>query len=210
MKEKLKNPFVQQYALEILLPIAGFFFFDWSLTIIGVFYFLDQIASDLVFTRRLKRIGKETGVSNFAALSILALIGFLLIFLIELFIFHKYWPGIISQNTPDFYAELWDFTVSELWLLFPLLILMYHLKDTFTFYMPRRYLNYNFNKALIGRLILNAGILILIFAGLLLTPQLNGLEIIALFIFIAIKLAYDFSFGKWCMKWGKIDKSVGV
>lgn len=207
MKEKLKNPFVQQYALELLLPIAGYFLFDWSLTIIAVFYFLDQIASDLVYTRKINKIGKENGVKNHLFISLVALFIFLIIFTIEIVVFNDLWPLIIQQDTTTFHQEIWNFTVGELWLLFPLLIAVYHMKDLFTFYMPRRFLNYDFRKTILSRTLMNMGIFILVFIGLQITPSLKGIEIPALFIFIGIKLAYDFSIGRWSNKYG-IKKSA--
>ena len=205
MKEKLKNPFFQQYALELLLPIVGYFFFDWSITIIAIFYFLDQIASDLVYTRKIYKIGAESKAKNHLIISIFTLINFLVIFVAEIALFNNFWPDLISQSRTEFYAEIWDFTVSELWILFPLLIAVYHLKDLFTFYMPRRFTNYDFKKIIFSRTILNLGIFVLVFNGLQFAPNLEGYEIIALFSFIAIKLAFDFTLGKWSMRHALIN-----
>lgn len=207
MKEKLKNPFFQQYALELLLPLVGYFFFDWSLTIIAVFYFLDQIASDIVYARKINKIGSEQKVKNHFFKSTVVLVNFLIIFVAEAALFDHFWPNLISQSKTEFYAEIWDFTVSELWILFPLLIAVYHFKDLFTFYMPRRFANHDFNKTIFSRTIFNLGIFMLVFNGLQLSPNIAGSELPALLVFIGIKLLYDFTAGKWYLKYSLIKQN---
>ncbi|MBK9191411.1 MAG: hypothetical protein IPM77_07790 [Crocinitomicaceae bacterium] len=56
LRDKLRNPFVQQYILEILIPLAGYFWFDWTIEIIALFYLIDQFASEFSFLRKLKSV----------------------------------------------------------------------------------------------------------------------------------------------------------
>ncbi len=197
LKQKLKNPFVQQSILEILLPIVGYFFFDWSLTIIAVFYLLDQFASELLFLRRLHWIQTKGSNQSKIPVLLLAIIFFSLFYGIELIVGSYFWIEFNLNQLGVLKAELLSFAKEELWILFPLIIYMYHLKDKFTFYMPRRYMNYDANKTFKMNVLSLLIVVLLVLTGLFVLNHINLNEITILFSFIGAKILFDFLFIPW-------------
>ena len=78
-KLNFKNPFVQQYILELLLPIIGYFFFNWTLPIIAVFYLMDQLGALFSLVRKLKLTSNYSQVS-YARQMILSIVASLISF----------------------------------------------------------------------------------------------------------------------------------
>jgi len=195
-RAKLRNPFVQQYLVEILFPLVGYFFFDWSLTVIAVFYLIDQLASETAFIRRLYKISSSSEIRS-TKIIFSAIILFVLIFLVELFFLHNSFQHIRSMTSEQLNSEIIVFAKEELWILFPLVILLYHFKDQFTFYIPRRYLQYNIRKTFTYHQIGSLIMLIIILAGFMLW-QISGIhDMIILISFLVLKIVFDFSIGKW-------------
>lgn len=199
MKERLRNPFVQQYLLEILLPIVGYYFFDWSLIIIASFYLIDQIGSEYSFVRKLNAISKSENKSGIKY-SFITIIFFLMIVCIEIFALYYFFSDENSGVEQKMITELAVFAKEELWILLPLIILMYHLKDQFTFFMPRRYLQKESKKFFQGHLIELSLIAGLVVVGSLAFSNLVIPDQILLFSFLAIKLLFDFTIGKYIEK----------
>ena len=119
LKTKLRNPKVQQYILEIVFPLAGYYFWDWSLLIIIVFYLLDFLASQLLFFRRLYFIQKHQNIFLWWTIP-LSITLFSILYLLVIralstsFIFTEY--GSVKP-----YDELTVFVKDELWFLFPVI-----------------------------------------------------------------------------------------
>jgi hypothetical protein len=201
-KEKLRNPFVQQYAVEILFPLIGFFFFDWSLVIIAIFYLMDQIGSETSFFRRLARVsaGKKGQVIRIFMWSLFA---FLALFTIQCAFLGMIGFNLLQPGT-DPTNEITAFMKEEGWFLFPLVIFMYHFKDQFMFYMPRRYLLYNPMKMQLYRLVSNLVILVLAVGGISVLKLVELPGAIILVIFLVIKIAFDFTVGKWADRKSKV------
>jgi len=195
-REKIRNPFVQQYIIEIAFPLIGYYFFNWSLTIIAVFYLVDFLASELAFFRRVHKIssGNQTSGKAFLFGSIFL---FLICFSILILFLYNNIISIRSIQPDDLYFELITFIKEELWLLFPLVIILYQFKDTFTFYMPRRYLLYNTKKTVVYHQLLNGIMLVLIVIGITLWRYTNINDTMVLFIFLLVKLGFDFTIVKW-------------
>lgn len=55
------NPKYIQFVGDAILPIAGFFFWDWSLYFIILFYFIDVFVSEIVSHLKSKRIYEYKG-----------------------------------------------------------------------------------------------------------------------------------------------------
>lgn len=195
LKARFKNPFVQQYVLEILFPLIGYFFFDWSIVVIVVFYLVDYFASETAFVFRVKRVTREKKtkwLGTFILATSLSLVFIGATTLIVYFIFPKV-DGFTSEYV---IAEVLKFSKDELWFLFPLVILMYLFKDQFTFYMPRRYLNYEVNKMICYRVLLNSVIGILVATGFLVWAAVPMHEAITIVVFLGLKLIFDFTIAK--------------
>ena len=191
----LRNPFVQQYAFEIVLPLIGFFFFDWSLIVIAVFYLMDQVGSESAFFRRLTRVAAEKNTRTIRIFT-WSLIAFLAIFSMQCAFLWLIGFNLIQPDQP-FTSGLITFMKEEGWFLFPLVIFMYHIKDQFTFYMPRRYLQYNPMKMQQYRMVLNFAILVLVVVGILLLKIVVMPEAVILILFLVVKIAFDFTVAKW-------------
>src|SRR5688572_28056960 len=138
-RERLRNPYVQKYLLEILLPLIGYFFFGWSLVIIAAFYIIDQVASEVSFLRKFVAIRKTENKKVFLVFTA-SVIVFLTVLGTELFMLLEYFVPHGLARLQRLLDELSAFAKEELWLLFPLVLVMYYVKDQFTFFMPRRYL----------------------------------------------------------------------
>ena len=188
-REKLRNPFVQQYAIEILFPLIGYFFFGWGILLIGVYYLLDRFASQLLFFRRLVWMRKKGNESSFyLILSIVLSFIWITIEIVALvYSIH------LTQNTAleTIGQEVYAFTLDELWFLFPLVILMYHLKDQFTFYMPRHYLKFDYVRSVKWNLVGGGLQLALLVLGMVLWIQFFIPNWAVIFIFVSVKIGYD-------------------
>ncbi|MBN4070884.1 hypothetical protein JYT72_00110 [Crocinitomix catalasitica] len=211
IREKLRNPFVQQYAIEILFPILGFYVFDWDLLIILVFYWIDQLSAELLFFRRLFVINTKSQhkVSPFFLLE--PILVFFIIFALQ--IYGVYYICSLDFSQLAYFgdevaaiAELIKFSFEELWLLFPLIIAVYYLKDLFTFYMPRRYLLYSRRRTISFRHLFNLSIFIGVCGFFLIMNKINGNEHLALFSFIVLKVIYDFTLMKWINRKSLLDQ----
>lgn len=195
IQARLKNPFVQQYLLEIFFPLIGYFFFDWSIIVIVVFYLVDYFASETAFVFRVKRVAREkksTWTNSFT----LALALSLIFVSLTTFIIYSIFPNIGGFASDYVTDEVLKFSKEELWFLFPLVILMYLFKDQFTFYMPRRYLNYEVNKMIRYRVLLNLTIVVLVATGFFVWATLPMHEAITILVFLVVKLIFDFTIAK--------------
>lgn len=199
IKERLRNPYVQQYLLEILLPIVGYYFFHWSLIIIASFYVIDQIGSEYSFIRKFQAIKKSENKSGFR-FSVVAIIFFMMIVCVEIFAIYYFFGDENVQVEQKMITELTVFAKEELWILLPLIILMYHLKDQFTFFMPRRYLQKESKKFFQGHLIELSLIAVLVVVASVAFSNLAIPDQILLFSFLAVKLLFDFTIGKYIEK----------
>ncbi|MDX1651102.1 MAG: hypothetical protein R3277_01335 [Brumimicrobium sp.] len=50
---------------EAIIPLAGYFFFDWNLYFILLFYFIDLIAGEVFLHLKLKKILNYQGISDY-------------------------------------------------------------------------------------------------------------------------------------------------
>lgn len=191
-KSRIRNPLVQQYLFEIVLPFAGYFFFDWSLMVIGVYYLLDQFVGQVLFFRRylwIENSGKIKRVNRtFLAL---ILISFIVLYALECGFFYHYMLVANDLTAEQFYQQLSVFAWEELWLLVPVMFIAYHMMDQFSFYMPRRYLNYHARKYAYLNTVLNIIILCLLVVGGWIWETYEFSDEWVLIIFVAVKVAFD-------------------
>lgn len=194
LKERLKNPFVQQYLIEIIFPLIGYFFFSWSLFIIGLYYIIDHLCAQLLFFRRLKWMNKSKA---FSFLPLIICVVLTVVFIAAEVLMLVYLIHVNKeQEIAAIQTEFLLFARQELWLLLPLLLFVYHVKDQFTFYVPRHYLKYDYVKSvkmnLIGMVI--QFVLLLLGGWMWISFKLN--DMVVILIFLLLKIAYDLTLGK--------------
>lgn len=195
--ERLRNPFIQQYLIEIVFPLLGYFFFDWDILIIGVYYFVDQLCSQIMFYRRALWVKNKGPIEGFGALFFIIFIpAFLVIFFFEIAWFSYLIVQTQEMNTGQIGEAVLAFGKSELWLLFPVVLFVYHLRDQFTFYMPRRFMNYNFQQMMSYDFLSNMIILTLFALGGMLWMKFALPDILVILLFLVLKIAFDLTLKK--------------
>lgn len=164
IKNQLRNPIVQQYLIEILFPIVGYYLFGWSIVLIALYYLIDYLVSIVMFFRRLIAINN---VAN-QPISLLSIVGstfvFLILFSVVIGVFFKGLTLSLNIDSAELSNQIYDAFINELWFLTPLVFILYIFKDRFTFYIPRRFLNFHNKRYLFVELIKS----FIIFFGLIL------------------------------------------
>lgn len=206
-KKKLRNPIVQQYLFELVLPFAGYFFFDWSILIIGIYYLIDQFVGQLLFVRRYLWVANQGKVKKIPPfLFVLIIPHFLIIFFLESYAFHGVLTELNGMSWSAFKSEIGTFAAEELWLLFPVMLLAYHMMDQFSFYMPRRYLNFTERKYGFANVLQNTLILALTMIIAILAITFRFSDTWLLIIFVLLKIGFDLFSHQFLMKRIQNDK----
>jgi hypothetical protein len=190
VKKQLKNPLVQQYVLEILLPLVGYFFFGWSITIIAAFYLIDYFSAEIARNRRVYKVFKASNENPLSFFVLSLVVGIILFVAVVWWV----WLMLLWHNfdyEQEMTTELITFAKEELWLLLPVVYLVYHFKDTLTFYMPRKFLSYHFQKMVKYQMLELVILAILVFVGSFFWNYLGLDDISALISFVVIKIGYD-------------------
>ena len=195
-KSKLRNPKIQQYGLEIIFPIASYFFWDWTVLLIVVFYLLDYLASHVMFTRRLMTIQKYQKEKVFWIVPSSALI-FLALYGVVLWVLNNTFDK--STNSSHL-VELTAFAKDELWFLFPVILLSYFMMDKMFFYMPRRFMNHKTKKYFFKNVVANLIATVLIVVAVFLSALFRPHDLIIIFSIIVTKLGFDFGVKKTLLK----------
>jgi hypothetical protein len=190
-KTYLKNPLNQQYIAEILFPILGYLFFDWSLLIIVLFYLIDQLAAQILFLKRLHTINQFHQIKNGPILIMISTFSFIVFFSIELYGLYLAFEKLSDLTGNCFTEEVLSFIKNELWLLFPLLILVYYMQDKLTFYMPRRFETQSSKNYVLINFIENCIITIMVVIGSYMYQFLTLPDLIVIALILVIKIAYD-------------------
>ncbi|MFT5819167.1 MAG: hypothetical protein ACI8ZM_000390 [Crocinitomix sp.] len=198
--QKLRNPFIQQYAIEIVFPLAGYFFFDWDILIIGVYYLVDHLCSQILFFRRAHWVNIK-GLKPVGIHLLLMTVFALLLFLFAEVVGFNYLIMETQEMTQKAVFEgFYNFTISELWILFPLVLFVYHLKDQFTFYARRQYLKLNFKRYVLWEGV-NALIILFLFAlGGFIWTKYSIPNAAIIFIFIGLKIGFDLTVKRFSSK----------
>lgn len=187
-KEILGHPLFQ-YSLELFLPLLGYFFFDWSIAVIVAFYFMDYLGSEFARHRRHFKIKKVN--SEKSTLFILGLALSILLFFIALYLGFF---ALLAEANYDHknINEVIQFLGDEGWLLLPLVIVAAHLKDVMTFYIPRKFMHYNYSKTMRFYFVQITIQFALIIVGLYLWVNFEIPDVLALVIFMLVKVLFDF------------------
>lgn len=194
--QKLRNPFIQQYAIEIVFPLLGYFFFDWDILIIGVYYLIDHLCSQILYFRRAHWVNVKGQQSVGIQLLLLSIFTFAVFFFAELIGFNYLIIETQKMTQTEVLDGFYDFAISELWLLFPLVLFVYHLKDQFTFYARRQYLKLNYKPYLFWEAVSGLIILLLFALGGFLWLKFSLPNAVIIFVFIGLKIGFDLTLKK--------------
>ena len=128
---------------EALIPLLGFFFWDWSLYFILLFYFIDMITNEVfLHVKSLKRVGyseKEVDKKHWFQHGILS---FIVLAIVFLFI-HVAMKSIVVGI--DFKKEIiafWNYTemgIKQGYVLLPLIAFMGYQQYKMEFLLPAKY-----------------------------------------------------------------------
>ncbi len=131
-----------QVIVEALLPILGYFYWDWSFYFILFYYFLDYLVSSVFLLKKIDLIQKNNinqveintfqKYSSFIIIALIILIGYFLLFnLNKKFSF--------TQETLNF-LFVKEFGIPQGFLLLPLIYLAGYMNFKNLFLVPKRYL----------------------------------------------------------------------
>lgn len=136
------DPKYLQLLSEALIPVLGFFLWDWSLYFILLFYFIDMIANEVVMHLKSKKIcefdsfEERTRWIKFGMLSLIALvtviivIHFAMIFMVE---------GIEFQKEIKAFWNYEEMGIKQGYVLIPLMFLVSYQQFKMEFLMPAKF-----------------------------------------------------------------------
>jgi len=201
LKLYLRHPKVQQGLIEVVFPIAGYFFWDWSLLIIVVFYVIDWLASQVMYTKRLIKVKEQFNEKMNWVLPLSISVSVLVIFGLTSFLYSIF-QGLYGfiWHTRDLNQELVTFLKAELWYLFPIILFSYHIMDKVLFYLPRRFVNYSVRPYLYKNIISNSIASAFIFLGAIIYTYTLPSDIITIVLIVSIKLIFDVVIKKRLLK----------
>ena len=198
-KSQLRKPNIQQGILEVIFPLVGYFFWDWSLIIIITFYLIDFSASQIMFTRRLVKVKNQLNESLDwlvpVSISVSLIYTVLIVLSIYVAISQSQNPLLLSTMLKD----IKFFALDELWYLFPVILLSSYMMDKVQFYTPKQYLNYIPRTYLISNIKLNGLALLLVIIGSLFFSFFNPSILVSVICIVVVKLIFD-SFKNYIVK----------
>ena len=200
LKLYLRHPKVQQGLIEVVFPIAGYFFFVCSLLIIVVFYVIDWLASQVMYTRRLIKVKEQFNEKMNWVLPLSIIVSVFTIVGVSsvLYVFFDMNYSFILKKNLN--LELLTFLKAELWYLFPIILFSYHIMDKVLFYLPRRFVNYSVRPYLYKNIISNSIASVFIFIGVVIYANINLSDIITILLIVSIKLIFDVVIKKRLLK----------
>lgn len=188
-----------QFGLEASIPLLGFFFWEWSLYFILLFYFLDLIAAEAIMHLKSHRIAKfrntEQAVREWRVRAVFSgivlIIGVVIIHGAMLFI----QEGIHFWNETVAFWNYEEMGIKQGYLFVPLILLLSYQQYKMEFLMPARYRAYQMKD--IWATHTQALIVIAGFAGVCLGLSFFIVlpEIVFVFGIVAFTVAYKLKFG---------------
>lgn len=165
-----------QIALEAALPVLGFFWWDWSLYFILLFYFFDLFAKELTVQLKANQINKyQEGKSTKSWLAYaLASIGLLVLSLILIHVGMRFeHPSIDFLHEAIAFWKYEELGLQQGYVFFPLALYVAYQEYKMQFLLPARYrkttMKAMWKDHLIGKVVLLFGSTIACFV-LVLTP----------------------------------------
>ncbi len=199
----LRNPILQQYILELLLPIVGYYLLDWSFNSIGIYYLLDYSASNVSFVRKFLAINRHTENKVSTGVSFFVL-GLMTVLSIGVMILTLYFlMKISSYELPILFHEISTAFFNELWFLLPILFVASFYSDKVTFFLPRLFLKYKADHYLWGELIVNSSFILLLAVFIYGSIYFSISKNLLIPLFLIGKIVFDLSIRskvqKWCL-----------
>ncbi|MFD1551188.1 hypothetical protein DNU06_16730 [Putridiphycobacter roseus] len=202
----LKNPNVQQNALELLFPIIGFVFFDWSFLVIILFYLTDQLGVEIAYLMRLKFVEKIfLPIKKW--LFPIAIVSSVTFFVVEfLWIERLFLTEKFDCSTNYFWLEMQQFLKQEFLFFLPVLVYMNYFKDKMTFYKSKLPYENSPERMLAFQITIYLARLTCVGLVVLLWYIFKWSDLAFVFIIPVLKLIFD----AWLMPWGKINLFKGI
>jgi len=199
-KLQLRNPKIQQGVMEVIFPIAGYFFWDWSLLIIVVFYLMDWLSSQVMYVRRLMKVKEQFNENLNWVVPMSIVLSVILIVGLSGVLYTFFDMHYSFRVKKDLNQELLTFLKAELWYLLPLILFSYHLMDKMLFYVPRLFMNYSVRPYLYKNLYSNGIASVLILLGVVTYAKVLPSDISTVFSIVIIKLSFDVLIKKGVLK----------
>lgn len=203
MIQGLRNPVLQQYILELLLPIVGYYLLDWSFNSIGIYYLLDFSASNVSFVRKFLAVNRHTENKVSTGVSFLVLGLMTLVFIGVIILTFYFLMKIDSYEVSMLFHEISTAFFDELWFLLPLLFVASFYIDKLTFFLPRLFLKYKADRYLWGELIVNSILIVTLSVFTYGSIYFSISKDLLIPLFLIGKIAFDLSIRskvqKWCL-----------
>lgn len=131
-----------QLAGDALIPLLGFFWWNWSVYFIVLFYLLDLLIGEVIIYFKARKIAeydqREKAFYGRFLLSLLLLTGSVFLIHIAIWLFY---PGIDFIKEMVAFWEYEDMGFQQGYILLPLLILIAYQRYKLEFLLPARYRN---------------------------------------------------------------------
>lgn len=178
---------------ELLIPLLGYFFWQWNFYFIALFYFLDLIANTCFLPLKLSKIegtaNLKTKIIQHYLFYVLSLIG---IFCLGVLLSGKIIPNfdLIAQSKSFFLLK--DMGIAQGFFLIPLVFYAAYMQYKMEFLIPKKFSQISVNQLLkkhLKGLLLSLG-----FLGISLgvIQFLNVPEIVAVLVLVCLTSAYSF------------------
>lgn len=148
MSNKLKPVYVKVFG-DALLPLLGYFLWDWSIYFILLFYILDAIVGEVLVhlkTRKIKSYSEKVVVSSWIQQAVFSA----LLLIIGLVGMHL--SMIVIEPTIDFWKEIYLFLsyeemgIAQGYVLLPLIVFMGYAQYRNEFLFPRKFQTVTFQN----------------------------------------------------------------
>lgn len=190
-KLDLRQPVVQLGILEVIFPIAGYFFWDWSLMIIVFYYLIDWASAQMMYTKRLIEIKDQFNERLSWVVPLSIIVSYSVIAVATIFLYYYFEYIYVTILKLDLNQAIIKFSIDELWYLIPLVLFSYHLVDKMLFYTPKAYKRYSVRPYLYKNIWSNLLGLGFILLGALIYNYIIPSDIVTIFLIVGVKLSFD-------------------
>lgn len=194
------NPIQRQNFLELLLPVLGFYFLDWSIVLIIAFYLADHLGEQISTFRVLLKIHADR--KNAMKWMVTHSVSSLLFLILHLILLAKIFYQESLQNELV-EKQLGDFLSTEIWIIIPLIVIASFLKTHLLIIVPHRFLQMNATKLVITVIAKNFIIFLFILIAFVLQINLTNNDGQILWALTTIQFCYLFLIAERIEKWIK-------
>lgn len=186
----LKRLHLQQFILDIIFTILGYFFWDWSLLIIIIFYLLDFFISETFTYRKIwkSKQAQEVKLNPIFYISIFCFLASV----IAMTLYIKWIFEIEFNPENNQWVSIKEFMKSDGIFFIPLIGLNYYLMDKMTFFKLKKEYQFDVSKEIKRQFILLISGIILAIIGLLLYQFISVKDITFIAIILIGRAIYEF------------------